>query len=56
MTLPKSNYEELEEQLLQNYKIWGLDNLDLIEILNEFRELKNARKQRMDNSSGGETQ
>lgn len=51
MTLPKNNYEELEELLLQNYKVWGLDNLDLIEVLDGLRELKNARKQRMDSSS-----
>jgi hypothetical protein len=44
MTLPKNNYDQLEEVLLQDYKLWGMDNLDLIEILDGLRELKNARK------------
>jgi hypothetical protein len=33
---------EFENILLKDYKLWGLDNLDLIEILDVLRELKNG--------------
>lgn len=41
-TIPESNYEALREQLLNNYKIWGLDNLEVIEILDALREYENG--------------
>lgn len=37
------NYPEWEKQLLENYKIWGVDNLDLIKILVGLRELTNGK-------------
>ena len=52
MISPKNKkYADFEKLLYKNYRLWGLDNLDFIEILDGLRELKNARKQRMDNSS-----
>lgn len=52
----RNKYTEWEKQLLENYKLWGMDNLDLIEVLDGLRELNNDRKQRLANPPSGETQ
>lgn len=50
------NTPEWEKQFLKNYKLWGMDNLDLIEILDGLRELKNDRKQKLDRQTHRKTQ
>lgn len=41
-TIPKNKYEQLEELLIDNASIWGMDNLDVIEIIANIREFENG--------------
>lgn len=36
-------YTEFENILLKDYKLWGLNNLDLIEILDALRTVRNGK-------------
>ena len=38
-----NKYEEFETLLIDNAHIWGLNNLDIIEIISNIRELTNGQ-------------
>lgn len=39
----QNKYEEFEALLIDNAHIWGLDNLDVIEVIANIRELTNGK-------------
>jgi len=43
ITSKTNKYKEFEKQLIENAHIWGLNNLDVIEILANLREFKNGQ-------------
>lgn len=38
-----SKYEEFEALLIDNAHTWGLDNLDVIEVIANIREITNGK-------------